>query len=133
MAPRVALCQLVRNSAVESFVQRQPRVAATSTVVAAVSADGRKDEQRFLVRRGELQKACDAPAEQRLDHFCRHVADLKPHDMGRRSEEQGKLTEIAVLRHDDVAPLPRVFPDLSIRGSVETDFRNMHALGVVIR
>ena len=92
----------------------------------------RENEQRLLVRARELVKPFDTPPQEGLDHLGRHVADPQPHDLGRRSEEQGKLTEVAVLRDDDLAALPCVLPDLPIRSRVQTDLGNMDAFGILI-
>ena len=56
----------------------------------------------------------------------RAVTESQPDDLGRRTEQGGTAAEVAVLRHDGEAVLPRVRPDGRVVRRRQTDRSNVN-------
>ena len=67
--------------------------------------------------------------EEIANHLRTTVSYPKPHDLGRRSSEDGALIEIRVLRYANEVIVLSVIPDLVVSGSLQAAIPDMRAFG----
>ena len=90
------------------------------------------DEQSVVL--GGVESCNDVPViSEHAGDFCGgDVAEAEPDDLGWRAVEEGKLSEVRVLRDDDVVVFAGLPPDFLVGCGVEPDGGDVSAVGEVL-